>query len=225
MVMAKSKGATTYLLLYNAAQTGGWLAVLIIMILHLVRFPGDYAGVFDAVEMPLLIFQTAMLLEVLHAAGGLVSSNWFLTGLQILSRILVLWFVTYSLPGIRYLYAVHIMIGAWSISEITRYAFYLCSLLDNVPYLLLWCRYTFFLLLYPLGVGGELMVIVSALPGIRVSRPFTITMPNRFNFSFDFYYLMIFILLIYVPFFPMLYYHMICQRRKYIGGGGKSKSE
>lgn len=42
------------------------------------------------------------------------------------------------------------------------------------PYVLLWLRYTAFILLYPLGVGSELAMVWLALPAIRADRPWSI---------------------------------------------------
>ncbi len=42
------------------------------------------------------------------------------------------------------------------------------------PYVLLWLRYTAFIVLYPLGVSSELAEVALALPTIRATRPWTI---------------------------------------------------
>lgn len=42
------------------------------------------------------------------------------------------------------------------------------------PYVLLWLRYTAFLVLYPLGVSSELASVALALPTIRATRPWSI---------------------------------------------------
>jgi len=59
-------------------------------------------NVYLNVEFFLQIFQTAALLEVLHAAVGLVRSNPVLTFLQVLSRILVVWLVMYNFQEVKY---------------------------------------------------------------------------------------------------------------------------
>ena len=46
-------------------------------------------------EFLLQVFQTAALLEVLHAAVGLVRSNAMLVLFQVLSRLLVVWIVMF----------------------------------------------------------------------------------------------------------------------------------
>lgn len=59
------------------------------------------------------------------------------------------------------------MLFAWSVTEVIRYTFYVLSLLGIDVYLLNWCRYTFFLVLYPLGAGSEAFLSFSTLPPLR----------------------------------------------------------
>ena len=58
------------------------------------------------------------------------------------------------------------MVLSWSLTEVVRYAFYATSLLSqhDVPYLLLYLRYTTFYVLYPLGASSEAFLIYSTLP-------------------------------------------------------------
>ncbi len=42
---------------------------------------------------------------------------------------------------------------AWSVTEVVRYSYYAFNILGFVPYLLTWCRYSLFIILYPLGVA------------------------------------------------------------------------
>ncbi|CAK5070880.1 unnamed protein product [Meloidogyne enterolobii] len=65
--------------------------------------------------------------------------------------------------------------------------------------------YTFFILLYPLGAGGELLTMFAALPEIGERKHFTIEMPNVANFAFHFYWAVILLALTYIPLFPQLY--------------------
>ena len=66
---------------------------------------------------------------------------------------------------------------AWSITEIIRYSYYLCALIGSIPYVLQWCRsdhrplldsndeysshcrYTFFIVLYPIGVTVSMIMM------------------------------------------------------------------
>jgi very-long-chain (3R)-3-hydroxyacyl-CoA dehydratase len=55
---------------------------------------------------------------------------------------------------------------AWSITEVLRYSYYVFSLLPSreIPYPLVWLRYTTFYVLYPLGAGSEAFLNYSTLP-------------------------------------------------------------
>ncbi len=85
------------------------------------------------------------------------------------------------------------------------------------------CRYTLFYFLYPIGVTGELLCCYASLDRIGRDKLFTLVMPNQYNMVFNFYYVLIMIMLSYIPIFPQLYFHMIAQRKKVIGGQGKDK--
>ncbi len=43
------------------------------------------------------------------------------------------------------------------------------------------------------------------------------TLPNKWNFTFDSYAMFILVLLSYAPIFPQLYFHMFGQRKKVLG--------
>ena len=86
-------------------------------------------------------------------------------------------------------------------------------------------RYTLFYALYPIGVTGELLCCYASLDRISREKIFTLSMPNKYNLVFNFYFVLIMIMLSYIPLFPQLYFHMIAQRKKVIGGGGKRKEQ
>ena len=89
---------------------------------------------------------------------------------------------------------------SWSLVEVPRYLFYLLKLVNvKIPTWLLFLRYNLFYVLYPLGMAGEIMAIVNALPVIKQSQLFSVSLPNSLNFAFDFYYVSIFWILLYIP--------------------------
>ena len=55
------------------------------------------------------------------------------------------------------------MVLAWSITEVIRYAFYALNLFNAAPYILLWCRYTFFYILYPIGTHTHTHLVMSGI--------------------------------------------------------------
>ncbi|CAL1395360.1 unnamed protein product [Linum trigynum] len=90
------------------------------------------------------------------------------------------------------------------------------------PSFLLWLRYSTFLVMYPIGISSEVGLIYLALPHIKVSEKFCIRMPNKWNFSFDNFYIAFIALGIYVPGSPHMYRYMLSQRKKALS---KSKRE
>jgi very-long-chain (3R)-3-hydroxyacyl-CoA dehydratase len=141
-----SSFAHLYLVLYNVSLCVGWFLVLLVTARYLTaeggfgwRCPGLYAQV----KTFLLVSQSAAVLEVLHAAIGIVKSNVMLTLFQVISRQFVLWGCIVGVPGVSTHVGVVLVLVAWSVTEIIRYAYYAASLLGTSVYLLTWCRYTF----------------------------------------------------------------------------------
>jgi hypothetical protein len=62
--------------------------------------------------------------------------------------------------------AYSLMVLAWSITEVVRYAFYALNLLNLVPQPLTYLRYSTFLALYPLGAGAEAWSSFVTLPSL-----------------------------------------------------------
>lgn len=62
-------------------------------------------NLYKNVEFFLQIFQTAALLEVVHASIGLVSSNPLLVFLQVLSRIMVVWLIMFVFEPVIYFFS------------------------------------------------------------------------------------------------------------------------
>ncbi|XP_065898261.1 very-long-chain (3R)-3-hydroxyacyl-CoA dehydratase 2-like [Dysidea avara] len=212
-----------YLILYNVVLCVGWAFVLVGTVKYCweerPKFGSHVIGLYDAIGPSLRIFQTAAFLEVIHCAIGIVRSNVVLTFFQVSSRLLVLWGVVHSVAGVNATFGLLLILFAWSITEVIRYAFYASSLMfSSVPYILQWSRYTFFYILYPIGVLGELMLVFSALPIVNATGQFSFTLPNLINWAFSYYYFLVLIIFLYIPIFPQLYGHMISQRKKVLGG-------
>ncbi|XP_002733798.1 very-long-chain (3R)-3-hydroxyacyl-CoA dehydratase 2-like [Saccoglossus kowalevskii] len=219
-----SPTATAYLVLYNVVLCAGWTSIGIVMVKHYLETK-TYHGMYEAFEMPLKVFQTAAVLEIVHAIIGIVPSSVVLTAFQVFSRVFLLWGIIYSVPEVQDNIGVTMSVAAWTPTEMIRYAFYTFGLMNRLPYLITWCRYTFFIVLYPLGVMGEMSTFYASLPYIKESDIYTITLPNDYNISFNYSYFVIFIMVMYIPVFPRLYSHMIRQRKKIIGGQVVSKRD
>ncbi|NXD84949.1 HACD2 dehydratase, partial [Halcyon senegalensis] len=209
--------ATAYLVIYNVVMTAGWL-VIAVGLVRAYLAKGSYHSLYYSIEKPLKFFQTGALLEEYLLTAkylpGIVPSSVVLTAFQVMSRVFLTWAVTHSVKEVQTEDSVLLFVVAWTITEIIRYSFYTFSLLNHLPYLIKWARYTLFIVLYPMGVSGELLTIYAALPFVRQSGLYSISLPNKYNFSFDYYTFLILVMISYIPIFPQLYFHMLHQRRK-----------
>ncbi|KAF7633037.1 Very-long-chain [Meloidogyne graminicola] len=140
-------------------------------------------------------------------------------------RVTVVWFILHKVASSRLSVGLPMLLTAWSVTEVIRYSFYALNLINAVPWILIWMRYTFFILLYPLGAGGELLTMFAALPEIAERKHFTLKMPNKANFAFNFYWIVILFALTYIPLFPQLYGYMFIQRKKVLGGNDSNKEK
>uniref|UniRef100_A0A3B3SGJ7 Very-long-chain (3R)-3-hydroxyacyl-CoA dehydratase n=1 Tax=Paramormyrops kingsleyae TaxID=1676925 RepID=A0A3B3SGJ7_9TELE len=198
---SKSAIATAWLTFYNITMTAGWLVLAVAMARFYIQ-KGNHRGLYKSISRTLKFFQTFALLEVRAS---------FL-------RIFMVWFVANSIKQIQNEESVVLFLVVWTVTEITRYSFYTFSLLNHLPYFIKWARYNMFIVMYPLGVAGELITIYTALPYVRKSGMFSMRLPNKYNVSFDYYIFLIIVMLSYIPLFPQLYFHMLRQRRKVLHG-------
>lgn len=223
-VKAKSKGQNplvkTYLLAYNFGQVVGWSYLLLQLFGHYVAF-GDSTPLWDKVKWTVIIFQNAALFEVVNVALGFVKSNLALTFFQVMSRVMVVVGVLIATPTGPASPGLPLCLFAWTVTEIIRYLFYALNLLNAVPDLLVWCRYTFFIALYPIGITGELLCIWWAQSYVAETKLWSVELPNALNFTFSYQYFLIYVMLLYIPLFPQLYLHMFGQRKKILGGANK----
>jgi len=216
MALKDSPIAKLYLFCYNLIQFFGWSYGLAVVLWHFVQ-KGHFTDVYLSVQTSVSIFQTLQLIEVVHCVVRLVPSNAFQTFIQVLSRLVVVWGILLPVIETRNGLGVPMLLIAWSIAEMTRYLYYALNIYNLVPYVLTWLRYTLFIVLYPIGVSGELITIVSAIPYIRHRNLWAIHLPNFANISFYYHYLLVIVILSYIPFFPQLYLYMIAQRKKVLG--------
>ncbi|XP_077274197.1 3-hydroxyacyl-CoA dehydratase 1 [Temnothorax americanus] len=231
MARTKSKepGALSklYLASYNLGQTLGWSYILYQIIQYYIQ-PSSGGTLWDKTKLPVIVFQNAALLEIMHAALGLVRSNVVVTTFQVFSRVMLVVGVILATP---YTYAAAspgllLALIAWSITEIIRYFYYFANIIGIVPHLLVWLRYTLFVILYPLGVTGELLCFYAAVRYASANPDsWSYILPNKWNFTFSYLYFLISIMLLYIPGFPHLYMHMFAQRRKILGPGTTAKEK
>ena len=115
-------------------------------------------------------------------------------------------------------YIIQVCVGAWAQAEVIRFIFY--SFKDLQQGIVGHCRYNFFLLMYPVGVGAELLCMWAAKEAIgsiepASARPLTVLMPNAWNFQFRFEWSVYMCYTAYLFGFPQLYSYMLAQRKRF----------
>lgn len=193
-----------YLAAYNFTAFVFWAA-------YLGVFVGCGCRLTQTGLLLLSIAQGMAVLEILHAALKWVKSPIGSTIAQVSSRLLVL-LVINLLPVAgntlcldepwpnETVVGLLLISFAWSITELVRYSFYFLSLFKIEWRPLLWMRYTFFIVLYPLGVTGEWLILI--YPILKNGWSFNLTTAG-----------LILLFLTYAYYFPVLYGYMWKQRK------------
>ena len=197
-----------YLILYNLLQFSGWSLFFIKVSLDLFQSK-SIQNIYNETHFILECCQYGASLEIFHSLLKLVKSNIFATAIQILGRIAIVAILQFlrSSVSIGYL----LLYFAWSLIEIIRYSYYLLNLIKNeynsfnIPYFHIWCRYSFFVVLYPIGVTGEMITIWNARKDLEIYK-----IGNRFTVS-DLVYP---IYVLYIPSLIFLYTYLFKQRSK-----------
>ncbi|GMI34280.1 hypothetical protein TrCOL_g3081 [Triparma columacea] len=211
-----------YLIGYNAACAAGWAYVLYLAtcVVFASGVPCCHHEVLASLETvyleppllkeTLIVVQSAALLEIVHAALGLVRSPVVVTAMQVMSRIVALFAVVYS-PVSQAHYGSGLMIFGWSLVEVPRYAFYLAALITGdatkgTPYPLFYLRYSLFYVLYPLGITGEMFTFYNT----TYDPDFISAFPS-FGPYLSWFYLIT--MLVYIPGGPFMYMNMVGNRK------------
>ncbi|XP_032093259.1 very-long-chain (3R)-3-hydroxyacyl-CoA dehydratase 1 isoform X2 [Thamnophis elegans] len=224
MLRPRSSVTTAWLIFYNITMTAGWL-VLAIAMARFYMDKGTYKGLYKSIQKTLKFFQTFALLEIIHCA--VVHTSVLVTGVQLSSRIFMVWFVTHSIKQtnmempILNAFAGRSFLIAQKSEKKSLVTYIFMTALHHFCWMecrFIIIRYNFFIILYPVGVVGELLTIYAALPFVKRSGMFSVRLPNKYNVSFDYYYFLLIIMASYIPLFPQLYFHMLRQRRKVLHG-------
>jgi hypothetical protein len=196
-----SNAIRNYLAAYNFIAFVFWT-------LYLVWFIASGLEFSDTALSLLCVAQGLAVLEILHVLLKWVKSPVLSTIAQVMSRLLVVFVIlairlfpheNFSNPAVLNV-GIIIVSFAWSITEIIRYSFYFLSLFNKQPKWLLWMRYSFFIALYPLGVTGEWLIIISPI----------VVAKNYFSLYSAF---VIMLFAAYAYYFPVLYKYMWKQRK------------
>ncbi|KAI8872793.1 PTPLA-domain-containing protein [Ramicandelaber brevisporus] len=196
-------GERNYLVAYNALSFAAWFSIFVVVCRDLYASDFRYEHLYDKYGWPLIAIQPFTVLEVIHAYLGLVQSGVFTTLPQVFSRLFITWGILFTVahPNHYTHWSFAMITVSWSLTESIRYSYYALNLLDIAPYALLWARYTLFIILYPIGLTGELFQI-------------TLSLPHMEEGPAAMYYFSQFMLLAFPVAFTRLYLHMFSQRGK-----------
>ena len=200
------KPVTIYLVLYNTACLLGWSYALAMGTKHMIT-GGELTGVWIAAEPVLAMSQWAMSLEMLHALFKLVPSPFFVTFMQVMSRLILVVCILLA-PSGSGTWACGMMALSWSTVEVIRYAFYVNNLLGpggqtGTLYPIFWLRYSAFALLYPTGITGEVLVMLASLSDPKFQAALGGFAPLLLKI----------VLCMYVPASPFMYLNMVGNRK------------
>ena len=201
-----------YLFLYNFIQLCGWSFFFFRGVLNLINF-NSLQEMYSNTHIILECCQYGAFLEIIHAITGIVKTSILSTSIQIIGRISIVLLLQFVPVEVSYGYL--IIFFAWSSIEIVRYSYYILNLIKknfsnfNIPYLLIWCRYTFFIVLYPIGSFGEMLIIYNAQ---KYFNKIILWKNNAFNIYVGNLFYPIYIL--FLPGLILMYGYLFKQRKK-----------
>ncbi|KAJ0403782.1 hypothetical protein ATCC90586_003774 [Pythium insidiosum] len=140
--------------------------------------------------------------------------------MQAAARMWLLWVITPHWPASHQQLGCVLMVLSWSIAEVPRYTFYALNVVGHVPSFIVYLRYTLFLVLYPAGFTGEVMTMLSALPSMKASGR-ALRLPGPVAMDVPYYVIAFALAVLYAPGLFVMYAHMLRQRRRALGSGGK----
>ncbi|DBB00138.1 TPA: Very-long-chain, variant 2 [Trebouxia sp. C0004] len=151
--------------------------------------------------------------------AGLVRGSPLTALMQWSGRSNVLFAILHRIPQLWTNPAAAVLIYVWALSEVVRYPWYATSLLKCCPSWLTWLRYTLFIPLYPVGMLAEMVLMVKALPFLKSQKLNSVSLPNVFNFGFDYHMFIQGLLFVYPFLWLFLYQTLLHQRKKKVQSG------
>ena len=203
---------SVYLILYNFLQLCGWSCFFFRVTNYLINSK-SLQEIYSNSHLILECCQYGAFLEIIHSIIGIVKSSIFATSIQIIGRIIIVLILQFFESAVSK--GNFLIYFAWSIVEIVRYTYYIMNLLQkdffkfNIPYILIWCRYSFFVVLYPIGVSGEMITVWNAKKDFN---KYILYQTDKYTFTVaDLIYP---IWIFYIPALIYLYGYLFKQRKK-----------
>lgn len=168
------------------------------------------------------LLQSIAFLEIIHGALGIVPSGALLPLMQWGGRIHYLLAILRQIHEVQGSASVFVTFTMWSLGEVIRYSHYALNCTGSCPYWMTYIRYTAFILVYPVGLSGEMWLMYHALPFIKEKNLYADAF-TYFPFS---YYNFVQVLLLFYPFLWLkLYLHLLKQRKTKLGKHHEKKKK
>lgn len=133
-----SRTRLVYLTTYNLLFASLWASVFANALSHATLDP---VSLFRATEPQARWIQTASLIEVLHAAFGIIKSPVGTTALQVVTRVIQVWMVWFCFPSSTAPSRAYLaLLLAWSTADTIRYFYLALNLHGRAPRGLVWLR-------------------------------------------------------------------------------------
>lgn len=214
-----SQLSNLYLFAYNSLQALGW-AISVSRILNNFVSTKSLSGAYASAGELICLLQTVAFLEVIHGAIGIVPSGVLLPLMQWGGRVHFLLAIVCRIDEVQEQPSVFVTLLAWGLIEVIRYPHYALNCLGSSLSFITYLRYTAFIVLYPVGLAGEMWLMYQALPFIKTKNlyaDFFAGLPIT-------YYNFVKVLLACYPFMWLkLYLHLIKQRKAKLGKKHKEK--
>ncbi|KAL7247569.1 hypothetical protein ACSBR2_002479 [Camellia fascicularis] len=214
-----SQLSTLYLFAYNFLQALGWAISLSRILCNLVSTK-SFNGAYSSSGQLICLLQTVSFLEVVHGAIGIVPSGVLLPLMQWGGRSHFLLAIVRRIYEVQELPSVFVTFIAWCLIEVIRYPHYALNCVGSSPSLITYLRYTAFIVLYPLGLAGEMWLMYQALSFIKTKNLYA---DSFAGLPFTYYNFVRVLLLCYPFMWLKLYLHLLEQRKSKLGKQRKKK--
>ena len=215
-----------YLFTFHLSLCIGWTYILIGSLSYISEQP-NYILFEERIHKSLQIVQLIDSMEILHIVYKLVKCNIFLTTIDVLNRVFIVWFIFYYRDIYQFttgdIYSKKILYGSdfevgilgyclsSSSIQLTRHLYLALDIYGLSPYLFIQLRYSVFTILYPTAICSQLYSIWLMRQNVNPLF-WSISMPNKLNFQFNYKAFITFALCLYAIYAPFKYKTIIQQR-------------
>lgn len=159
--------------------------------------------------------QLLQYLEVMHPLFGYTRGSVLFPMMQVTGRNFILFIMIDAENRIQTKPVIFYLFVVWAAIECVRYPYYIMTLLQTEIRSLTWLRYSIWIPLYPLGVLCEGIIVLRNIPYFEETKRFSVSMPNRWNFTFCMCtFMKLYLILVLAPGIYFIMKHMAKMRSK-----------